>query len=181
MILITFNRPTSHFKVPAFGFDFEASGSAWGDGTDTQMYGNDCQIAPGHYKLTKVEYIDPAIPSEGAAQIYVEDLTEADIDELVAAGDAKDDEGGGVTINGVTLNFGNLAHYGRSEIMVHGGGSNLGVPACYALNQPLCKTYGCTRLPKNGDLSHLCDALGPVIENQHVVLTVVGDSPPLSR
>jgi hypothetical protein len=178
MLHIVFDRPTGKLKVGTAVFD--ASGSAWGDGGANAPYGFECQIAPGHYKLTIVQYIDPAIPSEGAAQIYVEDLTEADVAELVAAGDAKLAEYEAVTINGETLAIGNLAKYGRSEIMIHGGGSNLGVPACYALNQPLCRTYGCTRT-HNGDLASLCEKLAPLVGSEHVIFTVVGDSPALPR
>jgi hypothetical protein len=179
VIVTAFDRPTGKLKVSEFGFAFDASGSAWGDGNGP-AYGTDCQIAPGHYKLTRVEYFPEPIPSEGAAQIYVEDLTEADVAELVAAGDAKLGEYEAVTINGETLPIGNLAKYARSEIMIHGGGSNLGVPACYALNQPLCRTYGCTRV-HNGDLSSLCEKLAPLVGSEHVIFTVVGDSPTLAR
>jgi hypothetical protein len=65
--------------------------------------------------------------------------------------------------------------------MVHGGGSNLGFPACFAPMQLLCKTYGCTRV-HNADLLTLMNYLLPQLKSGRMaVYSVIGDSPALSR
>lgn len=184
MIHIIFNRPSSEMKVFAGGvmrYKFEANGSAWGDGGPNHPYGYQCQIAPGHYKLTHVERINPPIPSEGAGQIFVADLTTRDISQLAIAKRAKW-IGADVTIGGSVLPIGGIGKYNRTEIMLHGGGSNLGEPACFEPHQLLCRTFGCTRL-HNADLAALMDMLEPVFAagNEHVIYSVIGDSPELPR
>lgn len=186
MLELIFNRPTNHLKVNQSGeqsplFVFEASGDAWGNGGPNAPYGHDCSIAPGHYVLTRVEHIDPPIASEGAGQIYVSDVDAATVAALVRAGKAEQQDDGQATIAGITLPIGNLARYGRSEVMLHGGGSNLGVPACFADFQELCKTFGCTRL-HNANLKTLMGLVSEALQNgQHVLFIVVGDSPALAR
>lgn len=177
---IVFDRANNAFKVFDLGirqFLFEASGSAVGDGINPP-YTHDCQIPQGHYKLTQVERFAP-IPSEGAGQVYVADLTPRDISVLAQGRKAKWilDK---VIIGGILLPIGRLATYGRAEIMLHGGGTVLGEPACYAPNQPLCKTCGCTRM-HNADLAQFMDWLEPIIGQDHVIYSVAGDSPPLPR
>ena len=189
MIHIVFCRPSQRMKVfvgsatgPRELHDFEANGSAWGDGGSSAPYGHDCQIAPGHYKLTRVERINPPIPSEGAGQIYVADLTGDDYWTLAKNGAAKGISLASWSIGGVVAEVGNLGKYSRSEVMLHGGGSNLGEPACFDPDQPLCRTFGCTRM-HNRDLATLMGLLEPIFaaRNQYVIYSVIGDSPELPR
>lgn len=185
MVHVIFDRQSSAFKVFASGvqqFLFEANGSAWGDGGPNAPYGHDCQISPGHYKLTQVERIDPPSASEGAGQIYVADLTGNDYFKLAATGKVKTSGAAQWSIGGFDLPVGMLTHYDRSEVMIHGGGSNLGVPACFDPMQPLCRTYGCTRL-HNANLAQLMDFLEPIFaaQNQLVIYSVIGDSPELPQ
>lgn len=182
---LIFNRPENKLKVFVSGIQryvFEANGSAWGDGGPNAPYGHDCQISPGHYKLTQVERIDPPIASEGAGQIYVADLTGQDYFRLAPSGKVKTVSATVWNIGGLALPVGMLAKYDRSEVMLHGGGSNLGEPACFEPMQPLCRTYGCTRL-HNADLATLMDLLKPIFaaQNQYVILSVAGDSPELPQ
>lgn len=183
MIHIVFNRPTGAFKVfedALLRFQFQASGDAWGDGV-SGPYGHDYPIAPGHYALTRVERLNPALASEGPGQIYVADLNDAAIAALINFGKAQacNDK---LSVGAIVLPTGQLAHFNRSEVMLHGGGTNLGVPACFADYQELCKTFGCTRL-HNADLRKLMDYLEPILSSgsQHVVYSVIGDPAPCSR
>ena len=183
MLHLVFNRASNKLKVfvaDALQYTLEANGSAWGDGGPNSPYGYQCQMPPGHYKLTKVERIDPPIPSEGAGQIYVADITQKDISALAIQGKARWD-GDRVIIGGVSLLIGCLAKYNRSEIMIHAAGSNLGVPACFEPMQPLCRTFGCTRV-HNADLAKLMDLLEPQIANgQHIIFSAIGNSPELPQ
>jgi hypothetical protein len=183
MIHLVFDRPEQRLKLFTHGIApahhvIAASGAAWGNipgNGGSPPYGHDCCIAPGHYKLTRVERFDPPVPSEGAGQVYVEDLAGADYFAMAKAGKVKGGAGGWA-IGGITLAVGELAKYGRAEVMIHGGGSNLGVPACYAPRQPLLRTFGCTRV-HNADLTMLMDYLEPILAsgNQLVIFSCVGD------
>lgn len=177
MIHLVFFRATNSLKVFGAGdvIEFEASGDAWGnyhDGERAVQYGHDGSIAPGHYLLTRVEEFPP-IPSEGAAQIYVADLDDATLQHLLAAGKATI-TGDLVAIGGIELSRGGLGRFGRSEVMLHGGGSNLGEPECFAPHQPLCRTFGCTRL-HNDDLATLCALLKAKMAENVVVFSCIGD------
>lgn len=183
MIHIVFDRPASSLKVFGGGilrYTFEANGSAWGDGGPNAPYGHDCQISPGHYKLTQVERINPPIASEGAGQIYVADLTGSDYFKLAQSNKVKPIAAARWNIGGIELPVGMLGHYSRSEVMLHGGGSN--APDPFAPKQLLCKTYGCTRL-YNQDLETLMGYLEPIFaaKNQFVIYSVIGDSPELPQ
>ncbi len=184
MIHLVFDRPSSELKAftqngLAMG-PFEASGDAWGDGV-SGPYGHQYPIAPGHYALTAVDdLIDSENPdgtvAEGPYQVYVDDLDASRLDRLRSANLASGF--GPVTIGGITLPVGGLATYGRSEIMIHGGGSNLGVPACYAPQQALCKTEGCTRM-HNADLARFAPWIKQQLLHNIIVYSVIGNSPPL--
>jgi hypothetical protein len=184
MVHLVFDRPASQIK--AFGggilrYTFAASGDAWGNysnGVRTVQYGHDGSISPGHYKLTRVERIDPPIASEGAGQIYVADMTGSDYFKLAQGGKVKAIAAARWSIGGIELPVGMLGHFGRAEIMAHGGGSN--APDPFAAFQELCRTYGCTRL-HNADLATLMDYLEPLLAaaNQFVIFSVIGDPPEL--
>lgn len=185
MVHLVFDRANKRLKIFVDGIAsedriIEASGDAWGNhgmSGGEPPYGHDCWIAPGHYKLTQVERINPPIASEGAGQIYVADLIPRDISELAICNKAQW-VGDQVSIGGVTLPIGGLLRYVRGGIMLHGGGS--ACPDPFAADQPLAKTYGCTRL-HNQDLGMLMDLLEPLIANgQHVIFSCVGDPAPVS-
>jgi hypothetical protein len=180
MIHLVFNRPTGKLKTftpeGSLRSTIDATGDAWGDGAHAP-YGHNYPIPPGHYRITSHERFPSPIVSEGPGQIYVADIDDATLATLVGAKKASM-AGQQVTIGGVSLAIGNLAKYGRSEIMLHGGGSNLAQlsPAedPLAPMQALCKTHGCTRL-HNGDLLDLMLYLGPLYTGHTVVYSVVGD------
>jgi hypothetical protein len=182
MIHLVFNRPTGKMKI--FERDgslwdiIDAGGDAWGDGVLADApYGHDYPIPPGHYALQQPQPIAPALASEGAWQIPVTDLSTQALTKLVAAHIASE-SGTDVTIGGVSLPIGGLARHGRDGVMLHGGGSNLANlnPPQNPLEpfQPLCKTFGCTRL-HNADLGRLAMFLQPLVNDNTVVYSVIGD------
>lgn len=182
MIHLIFNRPTGKMKV--FEPDrslwdvIDGGGDAWGDGVDADRpYGYKWPCPPGHYILDVPQSITPPIPSEGSWQIPVLDMPSSDVTTLLAAHDASQ-QGSNLSVGGVALPLGQLAYYGRSAIMIHGGGSNLQNP--YADYQELCKTEGCTRL-HNADLARLARYLLANADGNTVVYSIVGDPLPLSR
>jgi len=157
---------------------FEASGAAWGDGS-SGPYGHDYPIPAGHYTLASFEHIDPPIASEGALQIDVADLSSDTWVRLYEAGLAHGTQSE-ATIGGVSLPLDGLANNGRSAIMIHGGGSNLGAQALDP-DQQLCATEGCTRM-HNQDLEpllELLDGAGGTFP-ETVIFSVVGDPAPCS-
>ena len=182
MIHIVFERPLERLKVflndGSLWDSIEASGDAWGDGT-SGPYGHDYPIAPGHYCVTAVDPIDPAIVSEGAGQIEVHDIGPATLSLLEGAGKAIS-AGSNVDIGGIGLPVGGLARYSREGIMIHGGGSNLVEHGLNPLapDQPLCKTEGCTRV-HNADLARLMTLLNEEMSDNTVVYSVIGDPTPL--
>lgn len=186
MIHIPFDRPTCSLKVydiASLRYTFQAQGDAVGNYVDgvrkaPLTYELDASIAPGHYRLTYVEALNPRTMAEGAFQIYVDDLRDRDVSVLLD-GEKASRRGDLLDIGGLVLPIGGLARYGRSEIMLHGGGSCLGVH-CYDARQPLCKTCGCTRL-HNDDLVTLAAFLTPQLRSARmIVFSVVGDPPPAS-
>ncbi len=180
-IHILFDRPVSTMKVyDEFGRDrmsFPASGDAWG-----AKYGHDGPIPPGHYMLTEVNDLRTSdaplgIVSEGPMQIHVEDMPASVAAELVRAHKAHA-IGSEFSVGGAQAKIGQLAAWGRSEVMIHSGGSN--APDPFAARQQLCKTYGCTRA-HTVDVLALGRFLAPALAaGQHVIFTVIGDSPALS-
>lgn len=185
MIHVVFNRPMEKLKV----FDqngslvdvFEASGDAWGDGV-SGPYGFEYPMPPGHYLLTSVQRISPALASEGAGQIPVVDLDQGSLNELVAAGKANG-SASALTVGGITLATGGLQACKRDGIMIHGGGSNLAKlrppQDPLAPMQGLCKTYGCTRM-HNANLATLMTFLAPLFVDDLVVFSAIGDPVPLA-
>jgi len=171
-----FNRPEGRMK--AFDergtelFAIAAAGDAWGEDGGEPPYGSGYPIPPGHYMLTRVEHFSPC-PSEGYGQIYVEDLTSEALGDLVAARKASHD-GENLTVGGITLPTGQLAAHNRREIMLHGGGSNLGVPRCYADFQELLKTFGCGRV-HNADWRMLASKVTEWLPAHHIIYSCVGD------
>jgi len=195
MIHCVFDRPNGMLKVfaPTGGAvrgEFAATGDAWGrtSNPDDGPHGHFWPIPTGHYVLAQWESWGTrgAVTSEGYGQIYLFDLDDATKQKLVDAGLCKV-QGDYLVIGGIALPRGGLAAWGRSEIMVHGGGSNLGDPGCYAPMQQLCSTDGCTRV-HNADWPKLVNDLAgtslsfpPAAASgtlpETVVYSVVGDSP----
>jgi hypothetical protein len=181
MVHLVFNRPTGKLKI--FGADkslwdvLDAGGDTWGDGNVADgPYGHQWPCPPGHYVLEPAQSIAPASAAEGAWQIPVADMPSAVATRLVGAHDAMQD-GANVEIGGMSLPLGQLAKYGRSAIMIHGGGSN--DPDPLADYQPLCKTEGCTRM-HNADLKRVVAYLSPLFGGNTIVYTIVGAPLPLS-
>ena len=183
MIHIVFNRPAGKLKVFGPGAalpDFDAGGDAVTDGiTADGPYGHLWPTPPGHYVLKAPEALTPRLVAEGAWQIPVDDISDATVTLLVAAGDAERSATGAV-IGGIDLPLGQLARFGRSAILIHGGGSALGNPACFAGSQPLCKTEGCTRM-HNADLAALVAYLQPRVAGNTVVYSIFGSPLVLTR
>ncbi len=181
MVHLVFNRPTGKLKV------FGADGSLWGtldaggdsvtDGNPADgPYGHLWPCPPGHYVLSPPQRNDPAIVSEGAWQIPVNDMSHTAAQNILNAHHATQD-GPNLLISGVSLPLGQLAQYGRAAIMLHGGGSAL--PDPFADYQTLCRTEGCTRL-HNADLQRLVTYLSPLYNGNTVVYTIVGAPLPLT-
>jgi hypothetical protein len=178
---IVFDRPTGEEKC--FAPDgsvwrvLEAGGDAWGNipGNDgIPPYGVNCWMPPGHYVLGTPQWFETPIPSEGFGQIQVLDIDADLLNTLVAAGKAGLINGQ-VSIAGIVAPVGQLLQYDRDGIMHHSGGSNLGVPECYADDQPLCKTEGCTR-EHNADWKELADWVRSQQDaGNHVIYTAIGD------
>lgn len=185
LVHIIFNRDNSLLKVfdlTTLRAEYEASGDAWGlvPGNDGEPpYGHNCPVAPGHYKLTRVQWFNPPIVSEGPAQIFVADLDQRDVTYLIA-NDKALEIGDNLSVCGLVGPIGGLAKYGRSQILIHGGGTRLGPHALDPRQPELCKTFGCTRM-FNEDLVRLGTYLDPQIKSARIViLTIVGNSPPLA-
>ena len=182
MVHLVFDRPTGRLKVfgPGAGLPpyFEAGGDAVTNGVAADgPYGTDWPCPPGHFVLEAPNAIAPPIPAEGAWQIPVDDLSDAILSALVLAGDANR-TATGASIGGIDLPLGQIAQWGRSGIMIHGGGTALGDPACYAGDQPLCKTEGCTRM-HNADLAQLVTYLQAQLGGNTLVYSIVGVPLPL--
>jgi hypothetical protein len=197
MIHCVFDRPAGVLKVftPTGGgtpaHSFGASGDAWGRVTNPGdgPHGHSWPIVTGHYVLAQWESwgVAGAVSSEGYGQISVVDLDDAMKQKLIDAGACKV-QGDYLVIGGIALPRGGLAAWGRSAIMVHGGGSN--APQPLAPMQPLCATEGCTRV-HNADWPTLVNDLagthlsfpppaGSGAFPNPVIYRVVGDSPQAS-
>ncbi|MBD5635729.1 MAG: hypothetical protein IAI49_14755 [Candidatus Eremiobacteraeota bacterium] len=157
--------------------EIDASGDAWGDGV-SGPYGTEYPVAPGHYTLDAPQRWSEGDPAEGYGQIPFLDLTQKHVFALASAGLSKQ-VGSNLTIGDITLPVGMLAQFGRSEIMVHGGGSNLGLPAALAPHQPLLKTEGCTRV-HNADWKTLAQLVDEWRVGHIIVWSAVGDPAPVS-
>lgn len=173
MLHIVFDRPNAVLVAyDSFGSVYggwPAAGDAWaGHGPG---YGLDGVMPPGHFKLEPVQFFNPPIASEGFGQIPVEDLDVDSLAALVKAGRAVV-TGVNADIGGITLKIGQLAAYGRSDIMIHGGGSNS--PDPLADNQGFYKTDGCTRM-LNKDWKTLATWLAPQFAGNIVVYSAIGD------
>ena len=69
---------------------------------------------------------------------------------------------GKIIITGLS---GEITDSGRSLIRLHGGGSRLGDPGAYGLNQELLPTEGCVRM-HNGNINELIGYIGTANNNQ---------------
>lgn len=174
MIHIIFNRPQANLKCfDANGNlwqDFKAAGDSWG-WTAENPYGFDGWCPPGHFVLGAPQVFETPIPSEGFGQIPVLDMTSAVLGTLVQAEKAVEEDGL-IAIGGLSLPIGQLVKYGRSAIMIHGGGSNS--PNPLTANQGLFRTDGCTRM-LNGDWQRLASYLSTNEPGNTVVYTIFGN------
>jgi hypothetical protein len=190
VIHCVFDRPSGVLKTfaPSGTIQMQATGDAWGRSSNPNdgPHGHFWPIPAGHYRLTQWESwgTSGAVSSEGYGQIYVEDLDDATKQKLINA-HLCTVQGETLVIGAIALPRGGLAANGRSEIMIHGGGSN--APQPLAPTQPLCATDGCTRV-HNKDWPTLVNALTgthlsfpPAAASgtfpEIVVYTVVGNSP----
>jgi len=167
---------------------FDASGDTWGnhgvgesDGSQPKPpYGHLCSLAPGHYELGQVDDNGEGCVSEGRWQIHVNDLSDATKNAIIAAGKGvAHPETGTIDIGGIDLPRGGIAKYERAAVMIHGGGSNLGVHALDD-NQPLLRTWGCTRV-HNADLNNIRQLVQAAHAAGHaVIFSCVGDPAPVN-
>lgn len=179
MIHLVFNRPSGHLKV--FNEDgsvwdtIDAGGDAWGSTPAAAPYGHFYPIRPGHYMLQQPIANAPPIDAEGAWKIPVVDIDAATANTLIQAGKAAL-AGTQYDIGGITFPIGNLERDARTEILIHGGGSNLRPRGMDPMDpfQKLCKTHGCTRL-HNADLARLARFVQQAIGGNTMVYSVAGD------
>jgi hypothetical protein len=123
----------------------------------------------GHYTLGALDMFGEPIDSEGFGQIPINDFSTADCAALDAAGDGTF-TGMTATIGGIEAPIGQLAQYGRSALMIHGGGSNAPYPLLP--EQELCRAFGCSRL-QNAGLMVLSTWLAPLMSGNIVVYTAL--------
>ena len=181
MIHVVFERRLERLAV--FGPDgrlwhaIPAVGDAPRHGTRAP-YGPGFPIAPGHYRLVgRVEH-DPATPEDGPGIIPVDDLDTTLLQRLVESGRARM-RGGGVEIARLPGAVGGLAQYGRTGVVIRGGGPSLahGTPPEDPLApfQRLTRSDGGVRA-HNADLARIIMILGPEFDRQKtVVFTVLGE------
>lgn len=191
MIHLVFSRQSRQLKV--FSSDgslwksFEASGAATGPDQsgdrDDPPYGFKYPIEPGHYVLEAPEPVpddDDARRSQGRWHFPIDDLTDNVVEVLVNAHRAKR-VGDKLEIGGALLKTGGLERWGRSEILIHGGGWNLGSRHSQDPHQTLCRTHGCTRM-HNDDLETLVmflrPKMPPLSDGNTVVFSALGDPAP---
>jgi hypothetical protein len=183
MIHLIFDRPSAALKV--YDGDgspwrtFVAGGDAWGnhgvsdDATPpAPPYGHACWMPPGHYMLDAVQVFARPNDSEGYGQIPVLDLDADTLSRLVAAGIAVKQPNAQYSISSIVAWVNQLAAFGRSEVMIHCGGSK--APAPLAPRQGLYRTFGCTRMENDG-WTALAAWLAPKYAGNSVIYSAVGD------
>ena len=162
----------SHAVWNRFAVGSDAWGN-WGVGdagnTPLPPWGLDCWMPIGHYVLGSVDVFDTPIASEGFGQIPILDFDASACSALANAGDGTFN-GLSATIGGIEAPIGQLAAYGRSALMIHGGGSN--APDPLADYQGLWRTYGCQRL-ENLPWRTLANYLIPLQPGNIVVYTAL--------
>jgi hypothetical protein len=153
MIHLVFDRIASQIKVfdsanHSLIFSWGASGDATGNGP----------MPPGHFILLEPEAFpqDQWDPPTGWGRVRIRDMSDTDVQRLTAAGIAKS-AAGGLDVGGTVLPPGACNAYER-VIEIHGGGSALGTPGCFAKQQRLCHTLGCTRM-HNEDVASLISCM----------------------
>jgi hypothetical protein len=179
VIHLVFNRPSGHLKI--FRDDgspwdtIDAGGDAWGSTPQAAPYGFYYPIRPGHYVLQAPLRNAPPLEAEGAWKIPVVDIDAGVVTALVNAGRAAA-AGPEFAIGHITLPVGNLARDGRTEVLIHGGGSNLRKHGLdpFGAFQKLTKTHGCTRV-HNADLARLAAFVQGALDGNTIVYSVVGD------
>jgi hypothetical protein len=157
----------------------DASGETRGAGS-RPPYGPGYPIAPGHYRLLGQVEHDPPTAEDGPGAIDVGDLDPATLRRLIDAGRARTRDGS-IEVASLAGRAGGLAQYGRSGVVIRGGGpllENLTPPEDpRAPYQRLTRGDGGLRL-HNADLARLLMVLKPAFaEATTVVFTVLGDPP----
>jgi GH24 family phage-related lysozyme (muramidase) len=160
-----FKRGDSHIVVndisetaKAYSFDgkllWEVPALARGQGSDIEFRLVRTDTPPGIYKIGEIykdyERVGPTPPYDrtlAAYGWYSFDMVELENQE---------------------------SKYGRSGIMLHGGGSNAGWPMAWAPNQPLFATHGCVRM-RNIDLR---DKVLPLTKTGTVYISVYQEANP---
>jgi hypothetical protein len=157
----------------------DASGEARGTGA-RPPYGPGYPIAPGHYRLLGQVEHDPATAEDGPGAIDVGDLDSATLVRLTDAGRARV-RGDQIEIASLAGRSGGLAQYGRTGVVIRGGGSGAANVASaedpLAPYQRLTRSDGGIRL-HNADLARLLIILKPAFaEATTIVFSVLGDPP----
>jgi hypothetical protein len=155
----------------------EANGEARGVG-GRSPHGPGYPVAPGHYRLLGQVEHEPATAEDGPGAIDVGDLDLATLSRIVDAGRARP-RGRAYEIASLVAPAGELARFGRSAIVIHGGGPSLAhlVPPedPLAPYQRLTRGDGGVRM-HNADLARLMMILRPAFaEPATVVFTVIGE------
>jgi len=157
----------------------DASGEARGAGMRAP-YGPGNPIAPGHYRLLGQVEHDPPTAEDGPGAIDVGDLDNTTRRRLIDASRARV-RGDALEIASLTGRAGGLAEYGRTAIVIRGGGTilaHLTPPEDpLAPYQRLTRSDGGLRL-HNADLARLLIILKPAFKDETtIVLTVLGEPP----
>ena len=125
----------------------------------------------GHYVLGDIIRFEQPTLDEGFGTIRIGDMTH-DVADVLAKAKRVQSSGALLIVNGIAARIGQLSAHGRSNLKLHGGGSNAPEPLDDV--QLLCKTKGGTRM-HNADWKTLVNYLTPLRASNTLVLTAVGD------
>lgn len=153
MIHLVFERPSGVLKAYHFTGHLRYLWQAFGGA----VAASNGPMPEGHFILLEPELFpqDTWAMATGWGRVRIRDMSDDDIALLRNAGLLKSETDGCLQIGGISLYPGHCNAYDR-VIEIHGGGSALGDPACYAPFQALCCTLGCTRLHN----SNIVDLVG---------------------
>ena len=149
---------------------FRAQGDAVGYTTE-RPYGHNAWMPEGHYVLGDIVRFEQPTSDEGFGTIRIGDMTHDAADVLSQAKRVRW-SGALLIVNGIAARIGQLSAHGRSNLKLHGGGSN--APEPLHDFQLLCKAKGSTRM-HNADYKELVTFLTPLRASNTLVFSAVGD------